>query len=382
MKYLRLLPICIILTGVLTSCQSLNESNEPPIVDLRSNKTNIGLGDTLQIFIHVSDPELRSGSIDFKNGRIVTFKNLSSVLDTMITHVYFAAGAYDIQGSFTDGDLTTRKAVSIFVGQPPIVDVQCNTTDIGLGDTLRIFIRVIDTDLRSGSIDFRDGSIVLLDHLRPVFDTTLTHVYSALGTYELQVSFRNAEYSSHTAVSILVRPATREFTCPISVGMTWRFKYEQRNLDNSMGRNYWRWGLHEWSIHSMSVSNQDTLYQATVTRNDSVHSITWNPLVGGYYKDTSYAASDVRSFTITVSSTAILFDWPSVYIPTVMKRMPRQVPFHTLDTVWVVEVYYPGNWSNQYSIFKENVGLLYSTLDDGGNHTWRERLTLIDFIKP
>lgn len=88
------------------------------------------------------------------------------------------------------------------------------------------------------------------------------------------------------------------------------------------------------------------------------------------------------SFIIMKRSTDIFFGWPSRYIADSLKYMPRAVPLSTPNTVRVILVYYPGNWSNKYSDFTENIGLTFSTWADGGNHTWGEKLILLEFIKP
>ncbi len=174
----------------------------------------------------------------------------------------------------------------------------------------------------------------------------------------------------------------RAFRCDLSVGMVWRYLYVQFDNDPSLGRETRRRGYHEWRILAMTVSGPDTIYQAIDARRDSVHRIERSQFSGWPDIDTTYVTEENLPFTITKSPTRVSFDWPSRYIVDSLKYMPRVVPFSTPDSITVIWEYYPGNWSNKYSVFRENVGLATSTWTDGGNHTWGETLDLLQFIKP
>jgi hypothetical protein len=68
---------------------------------------------------------------------------------------------------------------------PPIVTVVGNDTTISIGDTLRLTIHASDATLTSGTIDFKDSSIVILNNLKSVLDTTLIHIFTSIGSYDI-----------------------------------------------------------------------------------------------------------------------------------------------------------------------------------------------------
>lgn len=175
---------------------------------------------------------------------------------------------------------------------------------------------------------------------------------------------------------------TRSFRCDLAVGMVWRYSYLEFDHNPSEGSDYKRWGTHEWRILSMTSSGPATLYQATDARRDSIRVQKRSQFSGWPDVDTTYAKNEDLSFTIAKRPTDIFFGWASRYIADSLKYMPRAVPLSTPNTVRVILVYYPGNWSNKYSDFTENIGLTFSTWADGGNHTWGEKLILLEFIKP
>ena len=83
-------------------------SNPPPVLTLIPNKTSINVGDTLKIALHTSDTTLSNGYINFNDGTVISFNNLSKVLDTTIIHVYFTTGTFNVKATFSDGYNSTN----------------------------------------------------------------------------------------------------------------------------------------------------------------------------------------------------------------------------------------------------------------------------------
>jgi hypothetical protein len=106
--------------GSKTTSKQLNViviSNPSPVVALIANKTtlNMDLNDTLKIILHASDSTLNNGSLDFKDGTIISFSNLNHTFDTTIMHVYAQLGTYSVTAIFSDGNTSTTSSVYITV---------------------------------------------------------------------------------------------------------------------------------------------------------------------------------------------------------------------------------------------------------------------------
>ena len=84
-----------------------------PTLKLTVNNKNPELGDTLRITIHASDPTLSTGELNFWDGTLIKFINLSSEFDTTIYHLYTWAGKHTITATFGNGNSYTFSSVSI-----------------------------------------------------------------------------------------------------------------------------------------------------------------------------------------------------------------------------------------------------------------------------
>ncbi len=270
-------------------------------------------------------------------------------------------GAADVklalrQASVERGDTAW---MTLRVSSPPFP----STTIVDLGDSCSV--QFMTAGLRYGT--------TVLD-----FDTLFWHIYARAGSYQITASvvWHGLTTATATVPVSIHNPLNRSFQCDLSVGMVWRFSYREVDFDSRItGKDYERWGIHEWRILGLTVGGADTLYQATEIRRDSVHYQAWSP--GSPTIDTLYAKNEDLPFTITKSSKSIFFDWPSTVISDSVKFMPRVVPYSTPDSVLVY-------WRLQdwYSIFKENIGPVRSHWIDGGNNPHGEDLSLLEFIKP
>ena len=108
MKYLSNF-LFMVLCGSVISCKSPNQvdqttvSNSASIVTLVPNKTTVNIGDTLKVTVHASDATLSNGSLDFKDGTIINFINVTRVFDTTSVHVSLFPGTYPVTATFSDG---------------------------------------------------------------------------------------------------------------------------------------------------------------------------------------------------------------------------------------------------------------------------------------
>ncbi len=205
-KYLTYF-LFIALLGSLISCNVPNQPiNNPPSVTITANTTTIETGDTLRLTIHAEDPTLISGTVDFKDGTVLVFNNLKSVFDTTLTHIFKSVGVLDVTISFSDGDKITSKQLNITVSNnpPPVVSVATNRTTIETGDTLRLTIHAEDPTLISGAVDFKDGTVLVFNNLKSVFDTTLTHIFKSVGVLDVTISFSDGDKITSKQLNITV----------------------------------------------------------------------------------------------------------------------------------------------------------------------------------
>jgi len=100
---------------IATAYYQVKISNTWPVVTLSPNKTTITLGDTLKITLHASDAKLTAGTLDFKDGTILTFSNLYRSVDTTINHVYSQLGTFSVTAVFNNGINSTSQSVSVSV---------------------------------------------------------------------------------------------------------------------------------------------------------------------------------------------------------------------------------------------------------------------------
>jgi photosystem II stability/assembly factor-like uncharacterized protein len=88
----------------------------------------------------------------------------------------------------------------------PIVSIIPSKTELTSGDTLKISLQASDSTLANGSIDFSDGTIIQFNHLRNIFDTTIVHIYSQGGTYNIYVKFSDGNMTTSSLLTITVFP--------------------------------------------------------------------------------------------------------------------------------------------------------------------------------
>src|ERR1051325_6158114 len=130
-------------------------ANDPPVVTLIVDRTSLQVGDPLRMALHVADPTLKSGMVDFKDGNVVGWENLNRVLDTTLLHCFKSVGSYDITGVFTDGNKKTTERLGVQVSHSsPTVTIFRNRTGLSIGDTLRLTIHAPDVTLSDGNAPF------------------------------------------------------------------------------------------------------------------------------------------------------------------------------------------------------------------------------------
>ncbi len=388
----RLLAVALAF-GVL-SCQKedtiVNPTKVTVDVKLAARQEYVERGDTAWISLHVSSPSPSTTFLDLGDSSSLQLRTgglrdgtFVLAFDTLLGHIYASNGSYRIAASVvSNGDTTATATIPVSISDlPPRIALTSDRTSYLPGETVRITLHAEDPTLTAGSVDFKDGTIVTFSRLYRKLDTTLAHVFQANGMYAVQASFTDGDLTAEAYAPLSVFPITRAFQCDLSVGMVWRYLYVQFDNDPSYGSTKRRRGYHEWRILAMTVSGPDTIYQAIDARRDSLHVEGRDPY-SMRWVDTTYLTEENLPFNITKSPTRIFFDWPSRYVVDSMKYMPRVVPFSTPDFITVIWEYYPGNWSNKWSVFGENVGLASSNWTDGGNHTWGETLGLLQFIKP
>lgn len=84
-----------------------------PVITVVSNKTTVNLGEIFYVKLHVSDPTLLSGTLNFNDGTVFHFNNLNHILDTTISHVYTTSGPYTVFALFSNGYSSSTAFVMI-----------------------------------------------------------------------------------------------------------------------------------------------------------------------------------------------------------------------------------------------------------------------------
>lgn len=199
--------LLLILFGIFNSCNSPNPvENEPPIITIYSNDSTLALGDSLKLSLEVTDLSLAQGTVDFKDGNVVAFNNLKQVLDTTIIHCYKAVGSYDVEVSFTDGEMTTTRRLRVEVANySPLIIMSTNTTILEVDDSLNVTLHVSGSNLTNGYLDFKDGTIITFSDLNLVLDTTVVHKFTLVGLYNITASFTDGDTTATTSIAIQVK---------------------------------------------------------------------------------------------------------------------------------------------------------------------------------
>ena len=189
-----------------------------------------------------------------------------------------------------------------------------------------------------------------------------------------------SEPDADAAKDLPVSTPTYYFGPTFQIGTSWQFNYSMYDFDPAMCRWKQRTGTHRWTIASFSTLNEDTTFVVNLLRNESVH--LWQsmcyPDQAAY--DSTYNIIDTVQFTIVVSNNTTVFNWPAIFghhtyvwAPNPI-RMPRVFSESPPDSITVGFSYSP-HWQ-EYAIYTKSIGPNFYTLDEGGNHTWGERLTL------
>jgi hypothetical protein len=90
------------------------------------------------------------------------------------------------------------------VNDPPVVTITGNYSTLSLGDTLRLTLHASDLTLTSGTVDFKDSTVVVLNKLKSVLDTTLIHIYKAIGSYDVTASLSDGDKVTTKDLDIVV----------------------------------------------------------------------------------------------------------------------------------------------------------------------------------
>jgi hypothetical protein len=337
------------------------------------NHSTLSNDDTLQLTLHVADPTLKSGTVDFNDSTVVTLKDLKPVLDTMLVHFFKSTGSFDITVSFTDGDSITTKHLIIAVSDPsPKVTLVPNKTTCIVGDTLKVTLHASDATLSNGSVDFKDGTVISFFNLNCVFDTTIVHVYSYFGTYSVTATFSDG-YTS-TSVSVPIATTGYDFALSFSVGMVWRFSYSFSDHEPPFSIADHQSGIHEWRIISFIVVNQDTTFTVQQIKNDTRH---YQGSIDSRWVDTTYAINDTTQFRIVLSYSSIQFDWP---IGSGIRT--DTIPNHTFVNRYPYSVAPVGGGGPV--TYYDNQGPIRYSYHSSTMHSisYDEDLSLIDFTKP
>src|ERR1041385_7583684 len=348
-------------------------ANDPPVVTLTVDRTTLQVGDTLRLALHVADPTLKSGMVDFKDGNVVGWENLNRVLDTTLLHCFKSVGSYDITGVFTDGNKKTTERLGVQVSHSsPTVTIVPNRTALSIGDTLKVSIHAADVTLSDGNVAFGDGTMITFSNLSRVVDTTVDHVYSYQGAYVVTATFSNG-YNSRSA-SFSIAPSGHYFSLSLSVGMMWRFSYRFSSdvppsaVSDSQG------GTHVWWTISSVVLGQDTSFTVQQIRNDTRHLLFPS---NNQYVDTTYNISDTLEFPILVSHGYIQFNWPLHY-----GMRTDTVPNHAFVPRYPYYATQIGGGAT--ATYDDKVGPLEYSYDFSTIHSISssEHMTLVAFTKP
>jgi hypothetical protein len=361
----------LILFAIIISCKSptqpgqIENQNSPSIIISYNSNSTLQVGDTLFLTLHVTDPKLKSGTIDFGDSSIiVVFSNLKPVLDTILIHMFMRMGPFNLTATFSDGDLITTKHLTIPVtyNPSPVITITPDKTTISLGDTLKLTLHATDITLSNGSINFNDGTIITFPHLYRSIDTTIMHVYSQLGTYSVSAAFSDGISTTSKSVSVSVQ---LYYTLSFKIGMSWRFSYNYHLEDAEVGVDTSKIGTHTWKIISSASTNHDTIFTIMQTTNDvvDIHNL---PDI-----DTTYTTNDTSYFSISYSYSTVQWSWPTKYFGIETFSIPNHV-FIVSYPVWIFNTKYDYNGPLSYGYDWRPMGYYYIS----------ETFSLIDFTKP
>jgi PKD domain-containing protein len=346
---------------------------DAPVVTMTVNHMSLSIGDTLQLTVHVADPTLKSGSIDFGDSTIVGWNDLGPVFDTTLLHVFRSVRSYELTASFSDGDRITTERLGIAVSpSSPKVTITPHKTTVRVGDTLEVTLHASDATLSNGTLDFGDGTVIAFPNLSHTFDTTIGHVYSYPGSYSVSATFSNG-YTSRSA-SFTIAATNHFFALSLSTGMVWHYSYDFSYDDPPSGHSDNLTGIHEWRTISEVVVDRDTIFAIQQIRNDTRHS---SYPVNGRWVDTTYVFTDTSQFTVTVSDSSIRFN-----LPLLSETRTDIIPNHTYLSNYPFTV-----WDASYrgpAVYDDRAGLLRFSFEWSTIHsiTTSEHLALIDYTKP
>jgi hypothetical protein len=330
-------------------------------ITLLTNTTELNVYDTLKVTLHVSNATLLHGSLDFHDGTIISFSKLNRVCDTVLVHKFTTVGQRYIAASFTDGDTTITAGILIQISDKPFVHMKANTSNLRLGDTLKLSLHVSDPTLSDGSLDFEDGTVIYFSKLNHVLDTMITYVYSQPGEYYIKVTFNDGRNPYIGVYGVMVY---RYYELSLAVGMQWRYKYHYHYDQVINGPVYIdKPGTRVWKI--ISFSSQDSAFTVEQAACDTV-----------YGHDSTYTVNSSSQFTIVALYKTIQFNLP-------FGGSPYILPNHNSVDSYPIKVPPTVYNGNSYLICTDIVGPTAYHYDSSTKYSnTLEELTLIDFIKP
>lgn len=238
------------------------------------------------------------------------------------------------------------------------VDIKINHKSFKLGDTLRLNIHINNSIYPNGMIDFKDGTKIYFYSMKPIVDTSISHIYKNTGNYNILVEFHKNEISENKEININVLP--RHFNLSFSTGTIWTFNYNYEYYDPPRGYQLQQKGIHVWKIISSEISTKDTIYKVQQIRNDLKNE--------GY---TSNSVNDTLLFNIISSPSSVKINWP---LYSGIKEYT--IPNHSSVSTYPIVV--------EYSEYNDIAGPLkyYYNWYTIHSTSIKEELTLIDFKKP
>lgn len=115
------------------------------------------------------------------------------------------------------------------VNESPSVTITANNSVLSIGDTLKLTLYIEDHTLKSGTVDFKDSSVIVFNNLDSVLDTTLFHVFRTVGSHSILISFSDGNSSTIKHFDVTVSNDYPELTIipnktTISLGDTLKLK--------------------------------------------------------------------------------------------------------------------------------------------------------------
>lgn len=251
-----------------------------------------------------------------------------------------------------------------FVADHPLIDF---STQINV-DTLFVELHANYRNLINGYFDLGDGNILIFNNLHETFDTSFTHVYKELGSYDLIARFGDLDTTASLTENIII--VQKYFTFDIKVGMKWKYKYYSSFEDIFNNQNNIHNGIHEWEIKSFYFEGDKKIFNALNHMVDTVKYTTKG--------DSTKIGSFTTTFKIFVTANEINFKLPYGS----SQNSNIIIPINYVVTTYPVKI--SANYSNDPDIWCEN---LKGITKYYGNYWWKtatrtETLNLIQVFIP